>query len=55
MAPPEKRDLEELLESPFSSGSELLDLIRKALGGGAELFAELQPSNVGQEVPDATH
>ena len=55
MAPPEKRDLEELLESPFSSGSELLALIRKALGGGSELFGELQPSNVGLEVSDATH
>ena len=49
MSPPEKRDLEELLESPFSSGSELLALIRKALGGGAGLFGELEPPNVSQE------
>ena len=49
MAPPEKRDLEELLDGQFNSGGELLGLIRKALGGGAELFAELQPSNVGLE------
>ena len=50
MAPPEKRDLEELLDGQFNSGGELLGLIRKALGGGAELFGELEAPKEAAEV-----
>ncbi len=51
MPPQAKAELEEILGEPFSTGSDLAKLVKKALGGSAGLFDDdLTSSNVGQGV-----